>query len=325
MIKTILLAGASVLAMATTAAEAQTTYNTPGDYTFLAPSTGLYKVEVWGAQGGSSANAAGGSYTGGLGAGVWTEVSLTAGQSLYIFVGQQGQSAASNGGGGGGGASGVQLSPSSPFADGGLIAGGGGGAGLYGAGGPGQNPSFFAPAAPGRGDYGGGYGGFSGDPGGFGIGGAPGGGLGTYHPGHGYQGKGFYDGGAGGNGGAGSGAYGSGHSYAGGAGGFGWSGGGGGYFSGGGGGGVSGGGGGGVFNSSGPGYSYRGAGGGGGASYIFYFGGGSLRGETGDGQVEILPGVIPEPAEWMLLLMGLGGAGYMLRRERERLARLMMG
>ncbi len=57
------------------------------------PSTAVYRIEVWGAQGG------GGGYTGGYGARMRGDFSLTAGQILKILIGQTG--GASYGGGGG--------------------------------------------------------------------------------------------------------------------------------------------------------------------------------------------------------------------------------
>src|SRR6516225_8387072 len=88
MIKSILLAGASALAVAATAAQADTFG--PGQYTWTAPTTGKYQVEVWGAQGGSGVSATD-TFAGGLGWGEFVNFNLTAGQSLYIWVGAQGQ------------------------------------------------------------------------------------------------------------------------------------------------------------------------------------------------------------------------------------------
>jgi hypothetical protein len=321
MFRTILLAGASALAVAATAAHADT-FSAPGQYKWQAPSSGVYKVEVWGAQGGgSSANLNGQSFDGGLGAGLWTRTYVAGGQYLYITVGAQGV-AGTNGGGGGGGASGVSFTAAPPFIGGGLVAGGGGGAGLFGAGQPGQRPYGPGVAGDGRGAYGYGYGGAFGGPGGFGLAGAPGGGVGTYAYGPQlYVGKGLADGGAGGASGASNGPYvppGTGLGYYGGAGGSGWAGGGGGYSGGGGGGGVSGGGGGGLFYGCG--CYLKPAGGGGGGSYIFSYNGGNAGRELGDGLVKILA-TVPEPEEWMLLLMGVFSVGYLLRRDRARLVR----
>src|SRR5215472_11451038 len=119
MIKSILLAGASALAVAATAAQADTFG--PGQYTWTAPTTGKYQVDIWGAQGGSGVNPTG-AVAGGLGWGEFVNFNLTAGQSLYIWVGARGQDGTictsgcgygpnPGGGGGGGGASAVLNSP----------------------------------------------------------------------------------------------------------------------------------------------------------------------------------------------------------------------
>ncbi|MGH7023671.1 MAG: PEP-CTERM sorting domain-containing protein [Caulobacteraceae bacterium] len=290
-----LLAGASSLALMATSAEA-VTFTTPGVTEWTAPTTGTYVVDVWGAQGGSSEY-----YSGGLGAGVGTEVMLTAGESVYVFVGGQGYS--DLGAGGGGGSSAAQLSSMGP----GIIAGGGGGAGFYGAGGDGLAPALGSPGGPGGG-AGGGYGGSYGSPGGYGFrggfyGGAPGGGLGSY--GAPFAGQGYYDGGAGG--------FGSG--FVGGDGGYGWSGGGGGHAGGGGPPFTGGGGGGGYSGGGGGSYGY---GGGGGGSFNNL--GGfttSLSSELGNGEVSIFSAV-PEPTAWSLMLAGFGFMGWRLRRRFTR-------
>ncbi len=54
--------------------------------TFTAPQTGTYKIELWGAQGGTN-----GTYIGGKGAYTSGNISLTKGDTLYIYVGNQGQ------------------------------------------------------------------------------------------------------------------------------------------------------------------------------------------------------------------------------------------
>ncbi len=54
--------------------------------TFMAPQTGTYKIELWGAQGGTN-----GTYIGGKGAYTTGELSLTKGDVLYIYVGSQGE------------------------------------------------------------------------------------------------------------------------------------------------------------------------------------------------------------------------------------------
>ena len=62
-------------------------YAYSGSYeVFKAPSTGTYKIELWGAQGGNNNSSTGkGGYTSG-------EISLTKGEILYIYVGGQGGS-----------------------------------------------------------------------------------------------------------------------------------------------------------------------------------------------------------------------------------------
>jgi hypothetical protein len=164
-----------------------------------------------------------------------------------------------------------------------------------------------------------------GRPGGFGWGGAAGGGYQTatlYTAANNHAGQGFVD--------SNSGAGGIGR-LGGGNGGAGFAGGGGGYYGGGGGGGYSGGGAGGYtygFSARYGGVYRLSMGGGGGGSYVFgdyarYTTGpqGSLPSIFGDGQVEILPAAVPEPSEWMLMVLGLGFTAAMLRRERNRRAR----
>jgi hypothetical protein len=312
MIKSILLAGASALAVAATAAQADT-FSAPGQYAWTAPTTGKYRVEVWGAQGGSGMNGSGGSYAGGLGAGSYVNLRLTAGQSLYLFVGARGQDGyvcgcGAAGGGGGGGSSGVMYSLGGFGPDFALVMGGGGGGGNSGAGGDGVHVSVNGHGADGKGFLGG-YRGIYGAPGTYGYWAGGGGGIVGY--GYSVGGAGFLEGGGGG------------HYYGpGGSGGSGWSGGGGGFYGGGGGGGVSGGGGGGSAVAPPPVgiVPPYGAGGGGGGSALAAYGrNGALAKESGDGLIVINPAApTPEPADWMLLLTGVGITGYMLRRERAR-------
>ena len=80
---------------------------------FTAPKTGTYKVELWGAQGGS------GTYTGGQGGYTSGEIDLTAGQKLYVYVGGMPSNASNQAGGWNGGGS------TSPEDDGTGRAGGG--------------------------------------------------------------------------------------------------------------------------------------------------------------------------------------------------------
>lgn len=78
------------------------TFTYTGDYySWSAPSTGTYTLEVWGAKGGGS----GANYwgTGGSGGYAKGDLTLTNGQTLYIYPGQQGfQSATTNAFNGGG-------------------------------------------------------------------------------------------------------------------------------------------------------------------------------------------------------------------------------
>lgn len=75
---------------------------TGGRQTFVAPETGRYTFNVWGAQGGTASN--GGA--GGQGGHTWGDVYLTKGQTVYIYVGGAGGTGYNSGGynGGGGGA-----------------------------------------------------------------------------------------------------------------------------------------------------------------------------------------------------------------------------
>jgi hypothetical protein len=110
-----------------------TTYNYTGSVqTFTAPHTGKYKLEVWGAQGGAAS-----TYTGGLGGYAGGEYTLTSGQTISIYVGEQGhlpsQGTAWNGGGagtccgaGGGGCTDIRISGTA-LSNRVIVAGAGGG------------------------------------------------------------------------------------------------------------------------------------------------------------------------------------------------------
>jgi hypothetical protein len=191
------------------------------------PTTGVYDIIGYGAQGGNALFAAG-SYLGGLGAEIGGEISLTAGDILEIVVGGAGRGGGVGPGGayGGGGGGGTFVFDKTTNTL--LVAAGGGGGANYGArGGGGQTTQ--------AGEAGGfGVGGFSGGGGGsFGIGGGAFPGLGgTYGNGGGFGGGGFS--GGGGSVGALYGRPGGGGGFSGGGGG-----GGGGIFGGGGGGGGS--------------------------------------------------------------------------------------
>jgi hypothetical protein len=95
-----LLAGASALAILASAVEANAeTFTMPGMFSFAAPVSGEYAVELLGASGGSSSFF---GSVGGLGAVVSGDVFLTAGEELTLFAGEQGGSGTYAGGGGGG-------------------------------------------------------------------------------------------------------------------------------------------------------------------------------------------------------------------------------
>ena len=93
--------------------------STGGIQSWSIPTTGIYRITAWGAQGASGSSA----YVGGNGAMMAADFNLTAGQVIRVAVGQMGigQSSGSNGGGGGGS---FVVDPSSnPL----VVAGGGGG------------------------------------------------------------------------------------------------------------------------------------------------------------------------------------------------------
>ena len=112
-------------------------YDYTGTYQeFIAPETGLYKLEVWGAEGGSTSQTAGGR--GGYASG---EIYLVEGKRFYVYVGSSGTTSGTAGGYNGGG------SHNTTLAGGGatdirteiddlysrlIVAGGGGGAGSPG-------------------------------------------------------------------------------------------------------------------------------------------------------------------------------------------------
>ena len=69
-------------------------YTTAGEHVFTAPETASYKLEVWGAQGGSVTYSS--TYRGGYGAYSTGVVSLTKGQKLYVNVGGAGSGGVSS-------------------------------------------------------------------------------------------------------------------------------------------------------------------------------------------------------------------------------------
>lgn len=116
-------------------------------YKVTIPTTGTYKLEVWGAQGGSYSN----YVVGGKGGYSYGNISLSEGDILYVYVGGQGvgsdgttgtRTGGFNGGGngyirytsyggtGGGGATDIRVGNDSLYARV-IVAGGGGGAGSY--------------------------------------------------------------------------------------------------------------------------------------------------------------------------------------------------
>ena len=300
--KMILLAGASVAALATTAAEAATFVYTGSVQTYTVTQTGIYVLRAAGAQGGSNLN-----NPGGAGSRASGRLSLTNGTTLNVVVGGMGGNGFGGEGGGGGGGSCIYPNLATPLA----VAGGGGGAGAFFGG-----SSGLAGTSGGEGNgIGGGTNGSGGLAGNGQVGGGGGGFFGNGYSsnlGLGGGGGGGSDGSAGFSGGSDDG---NGGGNGGGSGGFG-GGGGSGLYSGGGGGGFS--------------------GGAGGAGVGGAFGGGSFlaTGATdavlqagvnnGNGYASIdffsAPGGVPEPSSWAMLITGFGGMGAMLRRRRLRTA-----
>ena len=72
-----------------------TTYTNSGEQVYTVPSTGIYKLEVWGAQGGSVTYSSS-TYRGGYGGYSTGYISLTKGQILYTNVGGAGTGGKSN-------------------------------------------------------------------------------------------------------------------------------------------------------------------------------------------------------------------------------------
>ena len=195
-------------------------YYTGGLQAWTVPTTGIYQITAYGAQGGGSYN-----FTGGLGGMISGDFSLSAGDLLSIEVGGAGAAGTATAGGGGGGGSGVVAFETSNVNYGVLlvVAGGGGGSGA-------RSGGFGGDTGPnwgrngGYGDYGGAGGGQVGCGGGDSSGGGGGGvgcggadisrivgGIGGFTGGNGVAGGGGggYSGGGGGGsaGGGGGGGY----------------------------------------------------------------------------------------------------------------------
>ena len=131
--------------------------NTPNDFDFFGsyykvtvPTTGTYKLEVWGAQGGYRSS----SDYGGKGGYSYGDISLTEGDILFVYVGGSGNEGGYNGGGirqnyyGGGGATDIRVSQNSLYAR--VIVAGGGGSdgasnknGMYGGGASGGSSTQY--------------------------------------------------------------------------------------------------------------------------------------------------------------------------------------
>jgi hypothetical protein len=220
--------------------------------TYTVASTGTYDIIAYGAEGGSAQ----GGHSGGDGAEIGGDFSLTEGEVLKILVGGQGTSASPDSGGGGGGTFVLASNGSGGYTPL-VIAGGGGGSGSLGSMGNGGSGGTTASGGGGGGGGGdGGGGGVSGNGGGGGEGYHGGGGGGGGYLTRGATGTAYYGGGSGSggssfaNGGSGGGATpGGAGGFGGGGGGGGYGGGGGGGYSGGGGGGPNGGGGGGSLDN----------------------------------------------------------------------------
>ena len=323
MTRTTFLAGVSFLAIAACGGRASaTTFTFTGSVqTFTAPTSGVYDILAYGAQGGNQGSVCGGSdsqpcYSGGPGAEAGGDFHLMAGQSLSVIAGGVGGSGSFGAGGGGGS---FVFTGSGATAIAFVVAGGGGGAGYPGNGSPGAGSAMGSSG----GSASAGTGGAGGSPGSGGGGGtdqqftaAAGGGGGGFYSGgtNGVASGAFAEAGGGGGPGAGSASGGASGNAGSGSGGFGGGGGSGGNTGGGGGG--YGGGGGGAYEAP----------GGGGGTYLalsvpfnadFVDASGDLvmglpAGLNGNGEVIInlvkadtTPTATPEPGTLALLVTSL--------------------
>lgn len=282
MFKTLLLAGASVAAFATTAADAATFFYSGSAVQYTIPTTGLYDLSALGGSGGNAFYGPGGSSGSAAG-----RFNFNAGSVLDIYVGGGGGGGFFGGGGGGG--TFVLLGSTVE-----MVAGGGGGgaatffgglhyggnAGTGGAGsgngGAGGSYAYTAPASGG----------------GAGVNGGGGGPAGGATPANGAGGGGGYGGAVGGFGGGGGGGAG-----------------------GGGGGGYTGGNGGGLYAGGGGGTSFVNA-----AATNASIGvaPGAGDGTFEIDAVNPVVAAVPEPATWAMMILGLGGVGAAMRRARAR-------
>ena len=105
------------------------TINTQGIQEWTVPASGTYTIEVWGEQGGTSTYSSA-TYTGGQGARMKGDFTLSANDVLKILVGQKGSNSTNYKGSGGGGGTYVVKKTGSGATDiTALIIAGGGGAG----------------------------------------------------------------------------------------------------------------------------------------------------------------------------------------------------
>ena len=83
--------------------EISTLYTEPGEHVYTVPETGTYKLEVWGAQGGTGMKDGKASYSGGYGGYSVGRMLLQSGTTLYANVGGKGEDAQDKQAGGAGG------------------------------------------------------------------------------------------------------------------------------------------------------------------------------------------------------------------------------